>query len=378
MGGAEKVFLQYISNSVCDNVIFCVSNSVDESILKNLINHKITFVNRMFSFSDIKFPPFMRPIVLHSKIKRELADVLIVWDLVPRLKRKINSVKTIYYDHGSSWVFPDNKKTRHFFDYVDAAIAPSQASKAMMQQRHSLEAPIEVIPNTLSILDKKIKYKSRPTKDEVVLGTASRLAGVKGISISILLVSELLSRGINVKLLIAGKGPDEAALKNLVKVKRLENHISFLGYCEDLEFFYNKIHIYMSTSFAESFGLSCLAAQHHGVPCIYSVVDGQSEVNIDGVTGIGIIPSLSIQEYIEQIGYFSDIERQYVYDPISKSISHPKAISFKHCADAIENILQEESYDNFLDGIRNKNISYNNQTTMTSTIDHFLTRVVAL
>ncbi|MGK3126757.1 glycosyltransferase family 4 protein [Candidatus Pantoea formicae] len=377
MGGAEKVFLQYISNSVCDNVIFCISNSVDESIIKSLNDHKVTFVNRLFSYSEVKFPPFLRPLALHSRIKRESADVLIVWDLVPRLKRKVNNIKTIYYDHGSSWVFPDNKRTRHFFDFIDAAIAPSQASKAMMQQRHSLKAPIEVIPNTLSMMNKIIEPKSHPTKDEVVLGTASRLAGVKGISISILLVAELLARGINAKLLIAGKGPDETALKNLVKVKKLESHIYFLGYCENLDFFYHNIHIYMSTSFAESFGLSCLAAQHHGVPCIYSVVDGQPEVNIDGVTGIGIIPSLPLQEYIEQIGYFSDIERQYVYDPISKSISHPKAVSFKHCADIIEKILNEGNYDKFLDGIRNKNISYHNQKPMTSAIDHFLTRVVA-
>jgi len=377
MGGAERVFLQYISNSVCDNVIFCVSNSVDASILENLNGKKITFVNRLFSSSNLKFPPFLRPIALHSRIKRESADVLIVWDLVPRLKRKISNIKTIYYDHGSSWVFPENKKTRDFFDCVDVAIAPSQASKAMMQQRLSLKVSIEVIPNTLSMMNKIIEPKSHPNKDKLVLGTASRLAGVKGISVSILLVDELLSRGINAKLLIAGKGPEEAALKNLVKLKNLESNVIFLGYSENLDFFYNEIHIYMSTSFAESFGLSCLAAQRYGVPCIYSVVDGQPEVNINGVTGIGITPSLSVQEYIEQIGHASDIERQYVYDPISKSISYPKAISFINCADAIEKIMQEENYDYFLEGIRDKNISGNKQKPMTCVIDEFLTRIVA-
>lgn len=378
MGGAEKVFLQFIANSSFDNVIFCISNRIDINIINELNGRKINFVNRLFSSSNVKFPPFLRPFILKKRIERELADVLIVWDLVPRMQGKINDIKTIYYDHGSSWVFPDNERTCAFFETIDAAIAPSHASRTMMQQRQSLKSPISIIPNTLSRAYIEDKMKSNPTKNEVVLGTASRLAGVKGIGISILTLAELLSRGVNAKLLIAGKGPDETELKQLVRNKGLESHVTFLGYCEDLKTFYEEVHIYMSTSFAESFGLSCLAAQHHCVPCIYSIIDGQPEVNIDGVTGIGIIPSLSIQDYIEQIGYVTDVEREYVYDPISETIGSPKAVSYIDCADAVEEMIQEGNYSKLLQGIRNKNVLSFKKESMTCTIEDFLTRVTVV
>lgn len=375
MGGAEKVFLQFISNSACENIIFCISNDVDESILLALRGHKIYYVNRMFSFSKIKFPPFMRPLVLKYRIEKEKADFLIVWDLIPRLPRKPNYIKTIYYDHGSSWTFPDNRHTRMFLKNIDAAIAPSEASKAMMQKRFFVRAMIEVIPNTLPDIKQKLSVKGAPTKDYLVLGTASRLAGVKGIAISILTVAELVNRGVNAKLLIAGKGPEDAELKNLVRVKNLENYVDFLGYQENLTFFYNKIHFYMSTSFAESFGLSCLNAQMHNVPCIYSVVDGQPEVNVDGITGIGIIPTMSIHEYISQVGYQADIEREHVYDPVNQVITQPKAVSYQKCADVVETILLQNNYENLIEGLKKHNLINNNKKSMTSTIDEFLSRM---
>ncbi|MDJ0037554.1 glycosyltransferase [Pantoea allii] len=375
MGGAEKVFLQFISNSTCENIIFCISNDVDESIMQALSGHEISYVNRMCSFAKIKFPPFIRPFVLKYRIEREAADVLVVWDLIPRLPGKAHDIKTIYYDHGSSWTFPDNRHTRAFLDNIDAAIAPSEASKAMMQKRLSVRATTEIIPNTLPEIKQKSLVKEPPTKEQLILGTASRLTGVKGIAISILTVAELLYRGINAKLLIAGKGPEEADLRQLVNAKNLEENVDFLGYQEDLTSFYNNIHFYMSTSFAESFGLSCLNAQIHGVPCIYSIVDGQPEVNIDGVTGTGIIPTVSIQDYISQIGYQADIEREHVYDPVNKVITSPKAVSYQQCADVIEEILQKNNYSTFLEGLQKHNL-INNNKPMTGVIDDFLSRMV--
>ncbi|MGG6124893.1 glycosyltransferase, partial [Pantoea allii] len=90
---------------------------------------------------------------------------------------------------------------RAFLDNIDAAIAPSEASKAMMQKRLSVRATTEIIPNTLPEIKQKSLVKEPPTKEQLILGTASRLTGVKGIAISILTVAELLYRGINAKLL---------------------------------------------------------------------------------------------------------------------------------------------------------------------------------
>lgn len=375
MGGAEKIFLQYIRESNHENIIFCISNSVDESILDELGDHQVLYVNRFFNHLSIKIPSFARSAILKLKIKLEAADVLMVWDLVPKFRKKPKDIKVMYYDHGSSWVFPDNARTKAFFSYVDAAIAPSLASKKMMSKRLAANFPINIVPNTLPFDNYEAFPKKSPVKDYLVLGTASRLAGVKGITISILTVFELLKRGVNTRLLIAGKGPDEIALKRLVKNIKLEDHVSFVGYCENLDDFYQSIHLYMSTSFAESFGLSCLDAQRHGVPCIYSIIDGQPEVNIDGVTGIGIKPTLSLHEYFAQIGYVTDVERQHVYDPLSDIITSPKAVSYIHCADAIEELLQENYYYELLKNIENNNKLYFDKMSMVINIDNYISRI---
>ncbi|MCS3403882.1 MULTISPECIES: glycosyltransferase [Pantoea] len=375
MGGAEKIFLQFISESNLQNKIFCISNNVDPSIKQSLVGHDIQFVNKIFPFAKIKFPPFLRPVVLKKRIEREGADVLVVWDLIPRLSGKPRDVKTVYYDHGSSWVFDNNQRTREFINYIDAAIAPSKASKAMMQMRLSISVPVKIIPNTLPVPKANMRLKTPPSKHELILGTASRLAGVKGIAVSVLMVAELLKRDINARLLIAGKGPEETHLRALVKERGLEKHVSFLGYQEDLGDFYDSIHLYMSLSVAESFGLSCLDAQLHKVPCIYSVVDGQPEVNIHEVTGIGIKPTLSIQDYISQTGYPADVERKFVYDPVNNKINKPMIVSYLDGADAIEGILQKGNYLRFLEGIEQRNMILSDRNDMIKNIEDFLTQV---
>ncbi|KHD99966.1 glycosyl transferase family 1 [Pantoea stewartii] len=375
MGGAEKVFLQFISESSCQNKIFCISRHVDPSIKAALGGHQVHYVNQIVRFAKTKLPPFLRPVFLKRRIEREGADVVVVWDLVPRLPGKPRNVKMVYYDHGSSWVFSHNQRTRAFINLIDAAIAPSEASKSMMQKRLAINVPVKIIPNTLPAVKIDLGVKAAPSKDALVLGTASRLAGVKGIAISILTTAELVNRGIKVHLFIAGKGPEEMHLKALVKEKGLEKQVSFLGYQENLSEFYNSIHFYMSLSVAESFGLSCLDAQLHNVPCIYSVVDGQPEVNIHGVTGIGIYPTLSIEDYIVQTGYPADVERQYVYNPVTKEITAPRVVSYLECADEIERILQDGSYQRFIQGIRKKNANLPAKNAMIKNVDDFLTQV---
>ncbi|CDG21080.1 putative glycosyltransferase [Xenorhabdus poinarii G6] len=336
-GGAERLFLEYLKNSSFENEILCTSNILNENLISELQSFKINYANRIGSTS-IKYPTFLRKIALTKKIEKTKADKTIIWDFVPRLSRKPKNTTIIYYDHGCSWRYPINGRTLDFFNMIDGAIAVSEASKRIMMLRFHPDFIINKIINRLP-KDISISEKSINNKNEIILGTASRLVGLKGISVSILAANELISRGINVQLLIAGNGEDEQALRVLVHKLGMENNIIFMGYCSDMSVFYNKVDIYLSTPITEPFGLSCIEALSNAVPVIFPFIDGQPEAVKDGYCGIGLKPTVSIDEHKSLTDIDIDFPHQ-VYDPINDQLTEPKLLSHVDCADAVERLFK--------------------------------------
>ena len=67
--------------------------------------------------------------------------------------------------------------------------------------------------------------------------------------------------------LIAGDGPEECGLKTLAESIRSEKvHITFLGFVEDMERFYDVLDLVLFPSRDESFGLVVVEAFNHAVP----------------------------------------------------------------------------------------------------------------
>ncbi|WP_159162612.1 glycosyltransferase, partial [Klebsiella pneumoniae] len=122
------------------------------------------------------------------------------------------------------------------------------------------------------------------------------------ISVALLTLKNLLDRGINVTLDIAGKGPDEHQFIQLAQKLGIAGNVNFLGFRDDLSDFFNSIHIYLSTPVTEPFGLSCLESLFYSVPVIYPLIDGQPEVVKNGVCGIGITPDITPEAHFEQCG----------------------------------------------------------------------------
>lgn len=346
LGGAEKIFLEYLKNNKSgQDDILCISNHVGSEIEPDLRDHSITYANRVFNNFKIKYPAFLRKFFLQKKINSFAADKIIIWDLVPNFRHKPLRGQVIYYDHGCSWRFPHNNKTQNFFSMVDRCIAVSHASRRVMELRFNLSCPIEVISNSLIfplLLDRK---KNISLKDKITLGTASRLVSLKGISVSILTIKELVNRGINAELIIAGKGPDEVALKNLVLELNLEDKVKFTGFQANLADFYQKIDIYMSTPATEPFGLSCLESLYYNTPVLYPIIDGQPEVMSELTDGIGIIPTVDFVMHTKLTKTVIDFPHK-VYDPINDILIQPKMLSHLECADALIAYINKNNIEN--------------------------------
>ncbi|MFI8417847.1 glycosyltransferase [Serratia sp. NPDC078593] len=347
MGGAEKIFLQFLHNTTSgSDSILCISNHIAPEIADGLGNTPVVFANRLTNSAPLKLPVFLRKLALLKKIEKQQADLVIFWDFVPNLKRKIRNSKTIYYDHGCSWRFPLNNKTLGFFAKVDGCIAVSYASKRVMEERFNLTCPIEIVSNCVPPPVIPITPKTVEPTTHVVLGTASRLVSLKGIGVSILTLQELLKNNISAELYIAGKGPDEEALRKLVAKLKLEKHVHFLGFQQDLTSFFNRIDFYISTPVTESFGLSCLEALYHAVPVIFPLIDGQPEVIPDGKCGIGIEPRLTFEQYYALTGINIDFPHD-VFNAVKQQLMPPLVLAPDECAQQIINIIRQRQYLTF-------------------------------
>jgi glycosyltransferase involved in cell wall biosynthesis len=343
MGGVERLFLQYINDtSDGSNEVICISSEIGEEIRRQMPGQKVTFANRLINSLPLRCPQFLRKYLLKRKIERANADVVIVWDLVPGLAAKPKRGKLVYYDHGCSWRYPKNQKTLRFLAMLDGVISASFASKRVMELRFNLPCPNHVVINRLKT-PSGISDNLKPLSKPIRIGTASRLVSLKGISVSLLMMQELLRRGHDVTLEIAGKGPDREEFEALAQKLELGDRVTFSGFQDNVADFFNRTHIYMSTPITEPFGLSCMEALYFGVPVIFPQVDGQPEVIKDGCCGIGLPPVVSIEEHYTLSGINVDFPHD-VYDPLTDRLVMPKLLSHIDCADAVEKLLVTETY----------------------------------
>ncbi|NBM85299.1 glycosyltransferase [Proteus sp. G2661] len=340
VGGTERVFIKYLKNSSFDNEILCTSNSVNKNIKHDLLKFNIRFAN-FIGGSKIKSLGFMRKYLLSRKIEKSKADVTIIWDLVPRLAFKPRNTTLVYYDHGSSWHYERNQRTKEFFDMLDYIIAASNASKRVMELRFSPRCEINTVVNRLPMIPSVVS-RSIGNVNRVTLGVASRLVGLKGIGIAILCVKTLISRGIDTTLIIAGDGKQKDDLYNLSVKLGIEENISFIGYQSNMSDFYSKIDIYMSTPILEAFGLSCIEALSNGIPVIFPMSNGQPEAIKDKYCGVGIIPDMTTEEYYQQTGIKADCSCD-AYDPINDCLTSPKLIDPNKCATAVQYVINNYS-----------------------------------
>ncbi len=126
-----------------------------------------------------------------------------------------------------------------------------------------------------------------------MIGTAARLAPMKGLTYLIEAVAELDRRGMPCDLKIAGDGPSRDELISLTARLGLSERVTFLGQQEDMPSFYRSIDIFALPSLAEGLPLSLLEAMATGLPVVSTTLSGIREVVESGLTGLLVPPRSS-------------------------------------------------------------------------------------
>lgn len=125
----------------------------------------------------------------------------------------------------------------------------------------------------------------------VVLGCVGRMVPGKGLDFLIRAVMRVPAE-IEVKLLVAGDGPERERLAALARSVGAGEHVEFLGLIGDVQEFWRRcdVAVVPSERFIESFCLSALEAAACGKPLIATRQGALPELVRDGVTGTLVAP----------------------------------------------------------------------------------------
>ena len=149
--------------------------------------------------------------------------------------------------------------------------------------------------------------------DIIQLGVAARLVPVKGVALVLHALQTLSASGMNVKLQVAGAGPEQPRLEALARKLDIAERCTFHGTVADMRQFYTNIDCLLHPPVTEAFGLVAIEAAAHGCPVIAAAVDGLPEAVEEGLSGSCIQPTLPLAEYRKLGGSFEGLPAE-VYD----------------------------------------------------------------
>lgn len=178
--------------------------------------------------------------------------------------------------------------TYHWLDMMTASMSErfiilSERDKNFLSKK-VVQDKIHTIPVALKAVLKprgrKVDYQRT-----FVIGSAGRLDRQKGFDVLAKAAKELIDAGEDVKFLIAGTGPREKELKELVKKLDIADRFKLLGFVEDMNEFYNSIDVFVLPSLIERMPLVILEAQAHGLFVIATDVGAIPEMIKDSRSG---------------------------------------------------------------------------------------------
>ena len=190
-------------------------------------------------------------------------------------------------------VFPNRTKfhylwTKYLLRYFSGLLSTSHSMARAVREDFSVSS-IDVIPFGVDT-NAFNNSGSKPT-DTINIVAVKSLKKVYSLNKTIIAFKTLLDKydveNFNVKLIIAGQGPEFDSLQRLIKNLEIGDHVEMIGKIEHSEVpeLLANCHVgcYLSTS--ESFGVSVLEAMSSGIPCICSDTLGFTELLEHGVNG---------------------------------------------------------------------------------------------
>jgi glycosyltransferase involved in cell wall biosynthesis len=186
-----------------------------------------------------------------------------------------------------------------------AIITPSRYLKKIVGSWGVEDSRIHIIYNAAEDIERDIKDKPHNLiHDDFVIVSAGRLVPWKGFKSLILAVGKLRSDIPNIKLIIAGDGPDKDTLISTVNENSLEDKVFLLGDVDKriLSSYILNSDLFVLNTGYEGLSHQLLEVMTMGIPIITTSSGGNTELIKNKKTGI-LIEFDNVKEIIESILY---------------------------------------------------------------------------
>jgi len=142
---------------------------------------------------------------------------------------------------------------------------------------------------------------------QIAIGMIAQLIPRKGHDVLFDALPSVLTRHPKTRVLVFGRGPLEAELKQAVNDRSLDQAVIFAGFRNDLERVIPNLDLLVHPAWLEGLGVSLLEAAASGVPIVATRTGGIPEIVQDGVNGRLITPG----------------DRQALTEAIDDLLEHP-------------------------------------------------------
>ena len=184
-----------------------------------------------------------------------------------------------------------NKTANEFFS--DDIIAVAEAAKENLTDGGVDPRKVRVILNGVEAVrpctpEEVAANRQRygVAEDEFVIGILARLEAVKGHDILIRAADQLLKEGRKIKVLIAGVGNQEEAIRQQIAELHRENEIRLLGFVSDVRSLLSVLSVQANASWGtEATSLALLEGMSLGIPAVASDYGGNPGVVFPGKNG---------------------------------------------------------------------------------------------
>lgn len=197
---------------------------------------------------------------------------------------------------------------------IDLFVVPSNYFKNLVEDHYSFLNDSHIFVSPSGGIDReKFYHIDQQEKPELfTLGFVSRLIKEKGWETFLESIVLLRERKINIRAIIAGKGPDEQKIKTYIEQHELQDSVEFLGFVkqDELVNLYNKLDLYIFPTYrkSESLGLTGLEAMACGTPVIACDNAGPSTYIDHGKNGF-LFPPQDSKELADKIRFYQKLNK---------------------------------------------------------------------
>jgi glycosyltransferase involved in cell wall biosynthesis len=176
-------------------------------------------------------------------------------------------------------------------------VSVTESAKAELVRRGVAAEKITVIHN--GVMDTRcapdiraaVRRELKLSREALVIGIASRLEPVKGISYLFSAFERIAPQAPEARLVVVGSGPLEEDLRQQARTMRLDDRIIFTGLRRDVDRLLEGMDIFALPSLSEQHSMGLLEAMRAGKAIVATEVGGNPESISAGVDGLLVPPA---------------------------------------------------------------------------------------